>query len=104
MKHWPKTAWGREGFIWLFLPGLVTSLREVRAELKVGTWEIMFLLHPKTTRLGMVPPTVDCGLLHHLIIKKAPPPIDIPTGQSDLGESSLDALPCGSSRLCQVGN
>lgn len=52
----------------------------------------------RTTCLGLVPPEVGQALLHQMIRQ---PPTDIPTGQSDLGNSSAEVFLSDDSKLCQ---
>lgn len=49
----------------------------------------------------MAPPTVGWPILHQLAIMK---PTDIPTGQSDGDNSSVEVLLLGDSDVCSVEN
>lgn len=72
-----KASWRGKGFIWLTLPGHSSSVREVGAETPgegclladSGSGSGEFCTQPRTTCLGMFPPTVGWVLPHHLIIK-----------------------------------
>lgn len=58
-----------------------------------------FLIQLRTTYLGVVPPTVGCVLLYQLTVKT----LDMPTGQSVLGNSSVEVLLSDDFRLSKPG-
>lgn len=82
IKHWPKTTWARNCLFWL--KGYSQLSREAEAETKpgpqrtAGHWllslvcPVTFLTQPRSTSLGMAPPTVGWALLCQLAIKKMP--------------------------------
>lgn len=49
------------------------------------THSACFLIQPRTTCLGMAPPTVGWALPHQPLIKKKNVPTDLPMGQYDGG-------------------
>lgn len=93
------------GLMCCILGGHSPSLRRVRARTQGGNHggtalaNVLVIYNPGPTCLGMILPTVGWTLPGQLIIKTGPQ--DRPVGQSDLGNSSPEALWSDVCGLCQ---
>lgn len=102
MRHHDESSNRREGPIWLALAHHCSSLKEVGAEYQGWSLEagadaqaieesrllacfkrlvqpVIFITEPRTSRPGLVPPTMNQELLNQSLIKKMP--VGLPAAQ-----------------------